>query len=83
MKKFQKKQIQTPRNARSEREILQLKRDNLHTTGYWFILDVETVAIAKQKTGEPADWMHSIPRSTFEKFIDWYNTGVCKGGRRP
>ena len=83
-KKATQKKTRPPREARTFNQIVGIPRDNVATPGYWFMLGGEgftnRVTIAKQRTGEAAEWMVHVPRRDFERFIDWYNTG--KWGKR-
>lgn len=63
----------TPREAKTWKQILSLKRDNISTPGYWFLLDVGEVHLAAQKNKENATAAISIPRRDFNKFVDFYN----------
>ena len=67
-----------PREARTDEQICDLPRDNWSTRGFWMLLNVGHVTIAKQKRGEPSEWMVKIPRSVFETFARAYDTGSTR-----
>ena len=72
----------TPRTAQSSDEIAALDRDNLDIGFYWMVVEEGHVAIegqvamARQIPGQPAEVVLMMPRSIFNQFVDWYNTGV-------
>ena len=70
----------TPIEARTFKQICSLPRDNLDTSGHWIQLDVGEVTIAKQKGGEAAKVMLTVPRAQFDRMVRWYMTGSL---RRP
>lgn len=75
MSKKPKKTL-TPRTARTFEQICTLKRDNVSTVDYWMMVcDGGKVVICAQRDGQAVQTMLRLPRHTFEKFIDWYNTG--------
>lgn len=67
----------TPRTARTVDQLCTLKRDNVSTRSHWIIVDADAqrVVIHAQRNGESSTESICLPRRTFEKFIDWYNTG--------
>ena len=64
-----------PKEVKTEKDLLSLPRDNWHYNGYWFLVDVDTVTIAKQKRGEKAEGIVTISKKCFEGFIRAYETG--------
>jgi hypothetical protein len=62
----------SPQQADTLDKICQLKEDNTDTLNFWFMVDEDTVTITKQGRGESSEWMHSIPRKDFNKFVKWY-----------
>jgi hypothetical protein len=63
----------SPRNARTFRQICALKEDNAWTKRAWLLIDVETVYIHNQKSGEDSAGTVALSRKDFDKFVDWYN----------
>jgi hypothetical protein len=73
-----KEKTLTPQQAKTFKQICELPRDNVGTKDFWLTLGVGEVTIAKQKHGEQATEMITMPRSTFEKFVRWYQTGITR-----
>jgi len=71
-----------PIDAKSNAQICKLKRDNVSTAGFWLLIDGPNVTLAKQKVGESAEQMLSIPRSQFDKLARWYVTGKMTAAKR-
>lgn len=46
--------------------------DNKSLGDFWMITDGFRVTLAEQKEGEAPTQYITIPRATFNKFIDWY-----------
>ena len=55
--------------ADTTEKVCALERDNQTFGGYWILSDGNTVSIAKQKTGEPAEAMVSVPLKVFRKMV--------------
>ena len=62
----------TPQTAKTEAKLAQLKRDNCDLKDYWMLVQEKSVTIAKQSSGEPAQFMVDIPKTVFDKFIKFY-----------
>lgn len=73
----------TPREAKTFEQICELDRDNVDTDEHWMILDSggDEITLAAQQLGKPSSAKISMPRATFEAFIDWYNTGTFRKPR--
>lgn len=70
-----RRQLKTlsPRNTKNIDQVCALQRDNISVGDFWICLEDEVgVSIVEQKTGSPAKQRITLPRSTFDKFIDWY-----------
>lgn len=74
MKQTVKKPL-TPQTANTENKLCQLKRDNLTYKGHWVMVSEGSVCITKQKMGEEPEWQIEIPKSIFNRFIKFYQTG--------
>jgi len=79
--KNKKKKVLSPREAKTDAQFDKLGRDNIDTKDAWILVDAENVHICNQRDGESSTGEVSLSRKDFEKFIDWYNTGVYKRGR--
>jgi hypothetical protein len=53
-------------------EGLGLARDNFDIGDFWMLTDGYRVSIAEQEVGKPPMQHITIPRETFNRFIDWY-----------
>lgn len=62
----------TPQTANTFNKICSLERDNVHYKDYWILVSEKKVTIAKQKSGEKAEFIESIPKSVFNRFIKFY-----------
>jgi hypothetical protein len=62
----------SPRKARTDNELCQMRRDNFDTDNHWILTDTFRVTIAAQKLGEGATQSITVPRKTFDKLVDWY-----------
>lgn len=72
-----------PRGARTFKQICALPCDNIDA-GDWYYLGFNSageIYLGQQRPYETPIWCGTIPRRTFEAWIDWYNTG--KMPRRP
>lgn len=61
-----------PRDAKTESQRLKLSRDNLSTVGHWILLNDNSVTLTAQRVGESATASMRVPRSEFNRLIDWY-----------
>ena len=68
------KKIYSPQTAKTLTQLCTLKTDNYDCRGYWIITDELNVSIARQKLGHPAEETISIPKTTFDRMIKWYQT---------
>ena len=68
----------TPREAKTIAQVYDLPRDNVDTDAHWILTDGITITLRAQRNGEPSTESITLPRATFEAFIDWYNTGKFK-----
>lgn len=62
----------TPRTANSMDKLCSLKRDNTSLGDYWCSVDEVQVHLARQKIGEDATEMISIPKRVFNFFMEFY-----------
>jgi len=69
-----------PRTVATTSQLCDMPRDNVSTPDYWMMTDGWRVTLARQRVGEPASEMATIPRNVFDAFADWYMTGTW---RRP
>lgn len=65
----------TPREATTYAQQERMKRDNVVTARFWMLLDEGEVVICEQRRLCSPTAKIRIPRATFNRFIDWYNTG--------
>ena len=70
------------RDARTEKQLCALHRDNFSHRGFWLLSDGVTVTIAQQKTGERAKAIVSVPRAVFNHLIDAYQKPQKSAGRK-
>ena len=63
----------SPREAKTNTQLCSLKMDNLSYKHFWFLVQEKTVTLAKQTTGEQLEHIVEIPKSLFNKMVDWYN----------
>jgi hypothetical protein len=75
------KKLRAPREAKTLDELCSIPRDNVGTNDHWIITDGCEVTLAAQRSGSLPTATVSIPRATFEAFIDWYNTGIWRKPR--
>jgi hypothetical protein len=62
----------TPQNAKSQKDLEKLSRDNWSYRTYWMLVGENEVTIAKQKKLQKCESMTSIPKSIFNKMIKDY-----------
>ena len=62
----------SPREARSREAVCLLPRDNLTVDGFWILADETTVTVAQQDDGSPPRAIVTLPRTIFDRFVDWY-----------
>lgn len=65
----------TPREARTFKQICDLPSSSVDTPSHWILLGSRGITICEQRLGGAGQRQVILPRRTFEKFIDWYNTG--------
>lgn len=61
-----------PRKADTISKICKLKRDNVGTKHYWFSIDEHEVTLCKQSMGCEAMCILTMPKRTFNLFVDYY-----------
>lgn len=64
-----------PIDAKTDKQICKLRRDNLSTKEFWILLGEGEVTLAKQRNLAPAEVMLKIPRAQFDRLVRWYVTG--------
>lgn len=69
---FKKK---TPIKTKSFIDICRLKTDAAHYGDFYLGLEVGSVYLVHQKTGEPPKASISIPRKVFNRLVTWYVSG--------
>lgn len=62
----------SPREAKTLREVCRLTRETISTRHGWILAEGVTVTIARQKNGEKSEGMVTLPKSEFDRLIDWY-----------
>ena len=67
----------TPREARTAKDFMNLENFFAKVADHKLLVQKESVTI-----GVVGFASISIPRATFEAFIDWYNTGKFKNPRK-
>lgn len=65
----------TPQQARTEDDCLELKRNNVSTEGFGFLVHKETVSIIQQRKGEGPENILIVPKEEFDVFVDMYPKG--------
>jgi len=65
------KQGVAPRDA-TFTQLCRVRRDNFSTPTAWILADGFRVAIGKQRKGEQAEAMVTLPRRTFNALLKWY-----------
>ena len=71
MKKNRTKTL-SPRKTVTFNQICSLQTDNAGTKNFWIQLDVGSVHLCEQTSGEAAKGSLTIPRRDFNKLIEWY-----------
>lgn len=71
----------TPEQARTERQVCELKRTYVDSGEYWFLMDESSVTLSHQKIGDAPTGQATLPRHVFEKFVRWYQTGSMRKAR--
>ena len=62
-----------PKDARTTKRIRSLRSDNYSTRDGWILLDGGThISIAQQRQGEGPKGHVSIPRTQFNRMVEWY-----------
>jgi hypothetical protein len=51
------------------------KKDHIGYRGYWILVEKNYVSLNKQKPGEPRTEKIAMPKSVFNRFIKFYQTG--------
>lgn len=63
-----------PRDCKTERDVLTLRRDNYDTKEGWILCQPDNlVVIQQQRTGENAIGCVELPRGEFNRMVDWWN----------
>lgn len=62
----------SPKQARTNEEACRLNRDNISVGDYWIMGGHADVYIARQKEGQKAESIISIPREVFIRMVNWY-----------
>ncbi len=65
-----------PRNARSEKQIMALKRTNVCVGDFSIQFDELRISISEQPWGAGRVQHIDVPRGVFDTFVDWYMLGV-------
>ena len=63
----------SPREARTDKQMIELTRDNISVGGWWFMIDGDVVILTAQKSGESPTQQVTVPRGVFGRVVDWYN----------
>jgi hypothetical protein len=70
----------TPREVKSEADLIAMRRANIEIGDYWMMLQEAgvffEVVIANQKLGEAPTGKVHIPRHVFAAMVDWFNQGT-------
>lgn len=61
-----------PYDAKTEKQIIGLNRDNLSTEGHWILLHGDSVTFSAQRPGEGCTASLSVPRAEFNRIVSWY-----------
>lgn len=61
-----------PYDVKTERQLLDLQKDNKGVKEAWIMLGVNRVTVCTQRSGEPAADTVSMPRGQFNRLVDWY-----------
>lgn len=72
----------TPREALTTKQVCDLPRDNVQHRNFWMLVDEVSVSVAEQKIGEASTGSVRISRAAFDRFVDWYQTGVWPQRRK-
>ena len=67
-----KVKTRAPRDARTLDDLCALTRDTVTYGEFWALTDGHTVTLARQRVGEAAAEIISIPRRTFNLIVNWY-----------
>lgn len=67
--------MKVPQQARTEKAMLSLARDNIGGKDWWFILDPFEVVICNQRSGEEPTGKVRLRRRDFDRLVRWYTTG--------
>lgn len=62
----------TPRQTRTFEDICRLQTDHCDTKEAWLSVDVGSITIMNQRTGEPSTGQVTLTRHAFGRFVDWY-----------
>jgi len=65
----------TPQSARTDAEMSSLRRDNVSTEGFGFLVHDRHVTIFEQREGEEATNQISVPKNDFDVFVKMYVEG--------
>lgn len=68
--------------AKSEKQICRLHRDNYGTTKFWLITDGHSVDIFEQKSGESSKQRIKIPKKHFDLLVKKYTFKRIRAMRR-
>ena len=74
---MKRKLPKTPRDFATQAELCAMPRDNLSVGNFWILVGNHgtSIVLCEQKKGESAKASIEMPRATFIKFVDWFNTG--------
>jgi hypothetical protein len=61
-----------PRDAKTHNKLLALRTDGRQSGDFWILLGTYGVTITAQRLGKESTAMITVPRSHFDKFVDWY-----------
>lgn len=64
----------SPRQARTEKQVCSLRRDNKTADDFWMLIDGRDVTIVHQQQGTSPRASITIPRATFNRLVRWYTT---------
>jgi hypothetical protein len=62
----------SPQKARTEKQVLDLKRDNWDGKEHWMLVDETEVCITAQRTLESPTGQLRIPKRTFDRMVRFY-----------